>query len=78
MDLIKKIRAWYPNKFVAYSGFSAYAEDSCDCDNCNSRYMYNYQWVNKEGYGTTAWAPTLTTVSQNFGMSGDDFLVTYL
>jgi hypothetical protein len=79
MDLVKKVKALYPNKFVRFgSGFSVSGADCSDCGDCNSRYMYNYHWVNKEGYGTTAWAPTLTTVSQNFGMNGNDFIVTYL
>lgn len=35
--------------------------------------------MNDEGYGTTAWAPTLLDISRNFGKTEDGrFIVTYL
>jgi hypothetical protein len=35
--------------------------------------------INEEGYGTTAWAPSLLAITRNFGRTEDgDFIVTYL
>lgn len=45
-----------------------------------SPYEYNIMNVNRDGYGTTAWAPTMTIITQDFGMNNDrsDYLITYL
>lgn len=39
-----------------------------------------YAWVNKEGYGTQSWAPSMLTCTQTLGLNdaGDDYLVTYI
>lgn len=86
MSLIDKIKNLHPKKYIKFgkSNFTdMYVEsatDCSDCGDCNSRYDYNFAWLNDMDYGTTAWAPTLTSVSQNLGMNNSktDFLVTYL
>lgn len=86
MSLIDKIKNLHPKKFIKFgkrSGFDdmcVATSDCSDCGSCNSRYMYNYAWLNDLGYGSSAWAPTLTSITQNLGMNNDktDYLVTYL
>jgi len=81
-DFINKIKNLHPNKLVKFSraGFSATATEYSDCGTCNSRATYGWSWVNDEGYGTTAWAPTYLNSTRNFGLNkdGTDYIVTYL
>jgi ribosomal protein L37E len=80
--LIDRIKNLHPKKFIKFgtAPFSVEASDCSDCGDCNSKYTYDWEWVNREGYGTTAWAPTVLSSSRNFGLNdrGTDFLVTYL
>ncbi len=81
-NLVNSIKNLHPKKFIKFNkaGFSA-TESSCsDCGECNSRATYDWSWVNDEGYGTTAWAPTYLTSTRNFGLNkdGTDYLITWL
>lgn len=80
--IVNKIKNLHPNKLVRYGApfESCQTCDKSDCGDCNTWYSYDFSYVNNEGYGSTVWAPTLTTVSRNFGLNsrGDDYLVTYL
>lgn len=80
--LINRIKNLHPKGFIKFdvAGFKAESSDCSDCNDCNTKYTYDWSWVNQEGYGTTAWAPTVTSCSRNFGLNnrGTDYLVTYL
>lgn len=78
--LADKIKNLHPKKFIKISSFKAEGSGCSDCRECNYRCTYDWSWVNQEGYGTTVWAPTLSSSTRGFGMNDccDDFLVTYL
>jgi hypothetical protein len=76
MDIINSIKNLHPKKFIKFkkAGFTS------DCSECNDKSGYDWSWVNDEGYGTTAWAPTYLNSTRNFGLNkdGSDYIVTYL
>lgn len=80
-NLANKIKNLHPKRFIKFNkaGFSE-LERSKDCSECNSRLEYDWSWVNDEGYGTTAWAPTYLTSTRNFGLNrdGTDYITTWL
>lgn len=59
--------------------YRTYIEDYTDCGSCRSRRTYDWNWLNRQGYGSTAWAPTLSSISCNFGLNrqGTDYVKTY-
>lgn len=71
MDFIKKVKSLNSKGIIKFnrSGFR-----DCEC-----KTIPDMQWINDEGYGSSAWAPTLIGTTRNFGLNaeGTDYIKTY-